>query len=634
MIINSTTRDSSSYYDEFSTRLLAGYVHGNIRVERAIEHAIRWIPDDANHILDVGCGIGWSTWEIKKYYPGAMVTGYDISPAMVGLSRRLFDSADLTFTVCDITSCNENIGAQYDAIVMLDVYEHIPRSLRSRVHHLLSRMLTQRGTLILSCPTVEHQQYLREHHPDGLQPVDEDVTFSDILALARDVGGQVSYYHRQSIWRLNDYVHITICRGSPVHAVSRKAHAINVKYDSPELRSHRVCTQLGVRVAKNGFLMANKQGPSICVISPNDNAYSETFIRAHMERLPAKVVALYGGTFPAYLDNGQRLTPTIGFVKRVMRKLLTVVVRLPSGDVRHNALMQFIRKNHIAAVLAEYGTTGVAIMDVCKEARIPLIVHFHGYDAFHLPTLESSGGRYPDLFRIADAIVVVSREMERQLMRMGAPQQRIHYNPCGANTELFCPGDVIHSPPTFVAVGRFAGKKGPHLTLLAFQKAVAAFPAAKLIMIGDGILLNMCQQMAQALKLGGSVDFVGVRRPHEIAAIFKTCRSFIQHSITTNQGDAEGTPVAVLEAGAAGLPVIATRHGGISEVVIHGHTGLLVNEGDIDEMAAHIVLLAKDAHLAAALGDNARKHVCANYSLEKSIEKLGQIIHGAINQYS
>jgi colanic acid/amylovoran biosynthesis glycosyltransferase len=631
MTVDSTMIDSRSFYDEFSTRLLAGYVYGNLRIERAIEHAVRWIPDDASTILDVGCGIGWSTWEMKKYSSRAMVTGYDLSPAMVAIAKRLFVSDDLTFSVFDITSCHEHLGSQYDVIVMLDVYEHIPRSLRSRVHQTLRRMLTQRGTLILSCPTVEHQQYLRDHHPEGLQPVDEDVTFSDVSALARDVGGQVCYYHYQSIWRPNDYVHITICRPSPALTSHRQVRGKNVIYDPPDLRSHRVSSKLGVRVAKNGFLMANQHGPNVCVVSPNDNAYSETFIRAHMERIPANVSALYGGAFPAYLDTGQRLLPAIGIVKRVIRKVMTVVLRLPSDDLRSTALMQYLRKNHIEAVLAEYGPTGVAIMDVCQEASIPLIVHFHGYDAFHQPTLELSGGRYADLFRIASAIVVVSREMERQLIRLGAPQHKIHYNPCGANTELFRPGDIVHTPPTFVAVGRFAGKKGPHLTLLAFQKAVAAFPTARLIMIGDGILLNVCQQMAKALKLDGSVEFLGVKSPHEIATILRTCRSFIQHSITTSQGDAEGTPVAVLEAGAAGLPVIATRHGGIGDVVIHRQTGLLVNEGDVDEMAEYIVLLAQDAQLAETLGAAARKHVCANYSLERSIEKLWQIIHGVIH---
>jgi glycosyltransferase involved in cell wall biosynthesis len=106
----------------------------------------------------------------------------------------------------------------------------------------------------------------------------------------------------------------------------------------------------------------------------------------------------------------------------------------------------------------------------------------------------------------------------------------------------------------------------------------------------------------------------------------------VQHSVTANDGDSEGTPNAVLEAGASGLPVVSTRHAGIKEAVIEMKTGLLVDEGDIDGMAQHMIRLAKDSALAASLGKTAREWISAEYSMDKSIGKLWSIIESVIDQ--
>jgi glycosyltransferase involved in cell wall biosynthesis len=107
-------------------------------------------------------------------------------------------------------------------------------------------------------------------------------------------------------------------------------------------------------------------------------------------------------------------------------------------------------------------------------------------------------------------------------------------------------------------------------------------------------------------------------------------RAFVQHSVTAHDGDAEGTPNAVLEAGASGLPVVATRHAGIKDSVIEMKTGLLVDEGDIDGMAQHMIRLAKDSALAASLGKAARERILTEYSMDKSIQNLWAIIDSTL----
>ena len=79
-------------------------------------------------------------------------------------------------------------------------------------------------------------------------------------------------------------------------------------------------------------------------------------------------------------------------------------------------------------------------------------------------------------------------------------------------------------------------------------------------------------------------------------------RVFVQHSVVAEDGDHEGLPLAILEAGAHGLPVVATRHAGIPDAVREETDGFLVDEGDVQAMAVAMYRLAQDAALAARMG--------------------------------
>ena len=263
---------------------------------------------------------------------------------------------------------------------------------------------------------------------------------------------------------------------------------------------------------------------------------------------------------------------------------------------------------------------------------MPLIAHFHGHDAFRRTELENFGPRYPELFRYASAIIAVSRDMQGKLIKLGAPETKLHLNPYGVDPSLFYGSDPLNSPPTFVAVGRFVNIKAPHLTLLAFREVLAEVPEARLVMIGDGPLWDACYQMVRSFGISGSVELQGIRSHSEVAAVMQRARAFVQHSVTANDGDSEGAPNAVLEAGASGLPVVSTRHAGIKEAVIEMKTGLLVDERDTSGMAQHMIRLAKDSALAASLGKAAREWISAEYSMDKSIGNLWSIIESVIDQ--
>lgn len=370
---------------------------------------------------------------------------------------------------------------------------------------------------------------------------------------------------------------------------------------------------------------------TICIASPSKGLYSETFIDAHIRNLPADVKTIYGrsGTFS---DTTGSLRPANRNRQKVLESVQRRFKRMTWNGFQESRVENFLVKNHVDAVLGEYGPTSVDLCEICSQAKIPLVAHFHGFDAYRNDILEQYKNGYDRLFRNADAIVTVSKHMKEQLIQIGSDPQKTYCNPYGVNTALFSAGSPGNMPPIFLSVGRFVEKKAPHLTILAFGNVCTLLPDARLVMVGDGPLLGACQQLVKSLRLTRRIDFLGAQSQRFVAKLMREARCFVQHSVVGSDGDCEGTPVAILEAGATGLPVISTYHTGIPEVVEDGVTGFLVPEGDIEGMTQKMTMVGKDADLAATLGLNARFRVVKKYSLEKSIDRLWQIILAAIEK--
>ncbi len=136
---------------------------------------------------------------------------------------------------------------------------------------------------------------------------------------------------------------------------------------------------------------------------------------------------------------------------------------------------------------------------------------------------------------------------------------------------------------------------------------------------------------ARGLGIADAVTFLGACPPSVVQAEMRGARCFVQHSIEAADGDSEGTPVAVLEAGASGLPVVSTRHGGIPDVVVDGRTGFLVDEHDVPAMAERMLRLARDPGLAELLGRAGRERVANEFALPRSIGRLWDVIAACID---
>ena len=399
------------------------------------------------------------------------------------------------------------------------------------------------------------------------------------------------------------------------------------------------------------------QIPKIAIVSINKQKYSETFIHNHVKLLPAEVHYMTGGYLPGQVCIGwagkeldlrewgviqiaaketveKQKEKKPGWWERLFAKyqdeLLGEEPEVGSLEWQQFCVEKYLEDHKIQAVLSEYGTSGVEMMDICTRLKIPHIVHFHGYCAYADYKLKEHNKDYPKMFTQASAIIGVSRHMITQLKNLGAPEKKLHYNPYGPKPDFFKKTDPSQNPPHFLAVGRFAETKAPFLTLLAFEKVLIEVPEAKLIMIGDGPLELACKILAKSLKIANSVLFKGARSHEYVAQSMQKVRAFVQHSFTPEDGNKEGTPVAILEASASGLPVVSTRHAGIPDVIIEGETGFLVDEGDIDKMAAHMLELALNPDLARNLGEKGADRVAGNFTLDQHIGRLWEIIQRAI----
>lgn len=341
--------------------------------------------------------------------------------------------------------------------------------------------------------------------------------------------------------------------------------------------------------------------------------------------------------FPLYLEGAGLLTPgrmeQIGGLAGKIGQRLGIARRAASPGYytgeQEKAFIRSLKKEGIQVVLAEYGQTGAHCTAVCRELNLPLIVHFHGLDASIHSVLEKYGTLYKQMFAYASHTVVVSGAMREKILQLGAPADKVVLNTYGPDDAFFSVKPRGDSRE-FLAVGRFVDKKAPYLTIMAFLEAARPYPGAKLKMIGDGPLMNTCINLVKSLDAEDKVLFPGVRKPAEIRSAMQHSLAFVQHSVTALDGDTEGTPVGILEASAAGLPVIATRHAGIPEVIRHQETGILVEELDVKGMAGAMKAVLEDPDRAAKMGRAGKQFIREHFSMEKHISHLNQIIRSAV----
>jgi len=170
--------------------------------------------------------------------------------------------------------------------------------------------------------------------------------------------------------------------------------------------------------------------------------------------------------------------------------------------------------------------------------------------------------------------------------------------------------------PLFATVAMLRPVKGLHYLLEAAARVLEQVPRARFVVIGDGAERARLEARSRALGLGAAVRFLGTR--HDIPALLAAADIYVHPSLF------EALPVSMLEAMAVGLPVVATRVGGVPEIVAHGRTGLLVPPARGDELAAAMLRLLEPGP-GAAMGADGRAWVRAHASVPVWLENLQRV---------
>jgi glycosyltransferase involved in cell wall biosynthesis len=325
-----------------------------------------------------------------------------------------------------------------------------------------------------------------------------------------------------------------------------------------------------------------------------------------------------------------------------------VAAVLSPGDEANHPFVERLRAARIPVTPIVVGARGYwreySALRALARALGPDIVHTHGYRAdaiggmvarfSGIPTVSTvhgftGGGRRNRMnervqcmaLRYADAVVAVSRPLIDRLAGVGIPRKRIH---CVAN------GFAPSTPPltrdaardrlgiprdALVAgwVGRLSSEKGPDVML----DAIAATDSAwRLSMLGDGREQHALHAQAAALGISARVTWHG--SVADAASLFAAFDAFILSSRT------EGTPIALLEAMAVGVPIVATRVGGVPDVVSEAEA-MLVSSDHPDAIAAALQAIHRDPSNALRRADAARKRLQSHFGFESWLAAVERV---------
>lgn len=338
----------------------------------------------------------------------------------------------------------------------------------------------------------------------------------------------------------------------------------------------------------------------------------QTLLAECINRMPAQhfrhaVICLTG-----YTDYAEKITRP-GVALYALEK--------PPGQglSTHLKLWKLLRRLR-PSILHTYNISTIEYNATAFLAGVPVRIHAeHGRDSVEI---NGNNARYNLLRRllvpVIHAFVPVSADLSEWLRKtVGVPARKIALVPNGVDTVLYAPlaPGLVSSSPIQVSigtVGRIDRIKNHGGLLDAFQLLLDRFPGPafdlRLTIVGDGPLLQTLRDRVNAAPWGDRVSLPGARA--DIADIMRSFSVFVLPSLS------EATPVTILEAMATGLPVVASRVGGVPQLVLEGETGLLVEPLDSAELADALGVYVCDAGLRVRHGVAGREHVLGNYSIE------------------
>jgi colanic acid/amylovoran biosynthesis glycosyltransferase len=334
---------------------------------------------------------------------------------------------------------------------------------------------------------------------------------------------------------------------------------------------------------------------------------------------PRKKLAKEDLEYEKIIHEGVKKYRLLNLVKYGSPKELAIFIKRKVKE-RQIDIVYFLFPD-LAAKILKYGEIQCPTISVFHDIPKPL----NKRDFYNLQE------KYKIVFEKATLILAISEFTKNELIKLGCKKHKIFVHHMGVDTSIFKPSNKKLSlvPFKFVMIGRFVEKKGFVYGIKAFHKVLKNYYKylPRLLIIGDGILRETLHKEVRRLKLENNVEFWGKVSQERIVKILQSSHCLICPSITTHEGKREGLPVVIMEAAACGLPVIATNHAAIPEILKNGG-GILVKEKSVQELAKAMGKIIRDyKNLRKKFGERGRELILKEYNVKKLIKRLLNIFY-------
>lgn len=321
------------------------------------------------------------------------------------------------------------------------------------------------------------------------------------------------------------------------------------------------------------------------------------------------------------------------WLRRILDKqLLGRPLLLSRGE--NNRLLGALLARECGLLHIVFGNVGVQLLPLLRDRRLrlPAIVSFHGADVLVELDKKSHRDAAREVCERAALVLARSRSLVDALVKLGCPLEKIRLNRTGIPRAEF--PYVRRGDPAgkfrLLQACRLIEKKGLPTTLRAFASFLRVFRESTLTLAGNGPLEPALRQLTRELGVADRVEFPGFLSQDELRRRLDESHAFLHPSELGRDGNQEGIPNSMLEAMATGLPVFATRHGGIPEAVEHGVNGWLVPEGDHEALGQALVEMASAPDRLAAMGEAAARTVAVNFDAATQVRNLEDCYQEAI----
>jgi glycosyltransferase involved in cell wall biosynthesis len=310
-----------------------------------------------------------------------------------------------------------------------------------------------------------------------------------------------------------------------------------------------------------------------------------------------------------------------------VRPLLDQLVKRRVSVVYARGLRRLVRERRFDLVHAHVYASAAASALATVGTGVPLVVTEHTEGAWQ-GRLARLVSRF--IYRRARRVIAVSSSIRGRLIgRDRVPPEKISVIPNAVipapDTSLDASGtlpDEWYGEPLIGTVARLQPEKGVANFLKAAARASVSCPSARFLVVGDGPLREELLRLADRLGLRERVRFLGHRA--DARALIGLLDVIVVPSLT------EGTPLIVLEAMAAGVPLVASAVGGVPDQVRHGKEGLLIPPGDATALGDALLELLQDPDRAHRLGEAGRRRADSVFSHAAMVRKIEGVYHAAL----